>query len=361
MLDCASAAFWWPVCVFALAATVAMLGIHVSDYWLALAFGVAWLLGTIIYFLRARTRVLDAARWLDRVTDSQELFVSAASLLGQTKPNSAAAHYLLNAAQKRLPTARVRSAALIGWKIPKQTGIALTIGITCFVALHLAERKGSNLSTPFQESPAIGEAVASQIGAPTAHTEPTRPGLASRLAESLKISDSALREQEKAHQNNALSSVPQADRGDALVSDDKARKFLNALIQSAMPALVPNRTTNNSSTQNSFISTPKGTGNGRQAGDEKGENKTDLAGDQALATAKNSQFFNLGIKAESAIYAQDRVGKPLAPVESTRQSKQLLAANARPARPENTPLPPSFGPQQRNLITRYFHELDRAN
>ena len=138
LLDCASYALWWPVSVLFLGAAAAWFGMGASSWWLAFAASVAWLLATIIYFLRARTHVLDAARWLDRVTDSHELFVSAASLPERTAPTSAAAHYLLDAMQKRLPTARVCSAALIGWKAPKQAGIAIALGMTSLVLMMMS-------------------------------------------------------------------------------------------------------------------------------------------------------------------------------------------------------------------------------
>lgn len=340
LLDCASYALWWPVSVLFLGATAAWFGVGASSWWLAFAASVAWLLATIIYFLRARTHVLDAARWLDRVTDSHELFVSAASLPERTAPTSAAAHYLLDAMQKRLPTARVCSAALIGWKAPKQAGIAIALGMTSLVALQLAAGKEINSPTLSQKSAATGEPLPSQS-----------PGLTNRLAESLRDDDSTAREQAQTFDKGALAPAPSDLRGASIEGDNNEKHVADLPVQAASP---------NNNTQAITHPGSTVTSKGRQAGDEKGESQTVLAHAHPPATIEKSHFIDLAVKSNATLYAQDRAGRPLTSAHLANGLAPSPFTNAPEARPENTPLPPSFGPQERNLVARYFHELNQA-
>lgn len=358
MLDCISRALWWPATLLAIGAGLALFGYRAPWPWLAATALLTWAIATTLLARGSRGsrgKIGDPAHWLDRVSDGRGLFVTTAHMLKSAEPLSPAGQYLFASAQRRVPNARARSAALIGWRVPRHVGFAVLL-VLC--SLALLTRPAGVDRVGAANAPIVPPTIATQeentVQASIENATVAQSTLAKKLAHAFNQNDrnSAYRTEAKEPPTDTLNVAsahpPDAASNAMRPTEHGASEPLGNHANSAQG-------TDEATTKPAGATVP---GSGRLAGsDADNSSRATTRNVDAQWSLAKTEFVDLALQSGSIRVAQDRSGAPLRPSATPALPYAPAASVASPARPNNIPLPTSFGPLERTRVADYFREL----
>lgn len=356
LLDCVSLALWWPAALLAVAGGFGLVGHTAPLPWIAATTLAAWAIATTVVALRSRTKIGDAAHWLDRSSDSQGLFVTTAHMLKKAELLSPAGHYLYASAQRRAPTARVRSAALIGWRVPRHAGFSVLL-VLCSIAMLTRPSNVNSVDTT-EPRPALLHSE-NTVHAPIEDTQVARSTLAKKLANALNqndgnLTDSDTEDESSANALNVATTQHSPASSEETPSDMPTQANATAgsggdvnLVQAA-----------NEPTNQSGGATVQGSG--RLAGSEIGSESSPPNRPAIQSPLARTEYLELALESGSTVVAQDRAGASLSPSTTANRVSAKPTSVASPAHPSDIPLPAAFSHLERSLVANYFRELNLA-